>query len=54
MFFNVDPTTTTPWKKLKKHHKAIGKTSISELFDQDNKRFEKFSITFNDILVDYS
>jgi glucose-6-phosphate isomerase len=54
MFFNVDPTTTTSWKKLKKHHKAVGKTSISELFDQDKKRFERFSITFNDILVDYS
>jgi glucose-6-phosphate isomerase len=54
MFFNVDPTTTTSWKKLKKHHKAVGKTGISELFDQDKKRFEKFSITFNDILVDYS
>lgn len=54
MFFNVDPTTTTSWKKLKRHHKAVGKTSISELFDQDKKRFERFSITFNDILVDYS
>jgi glucose-6-phosphate isomerase len=54
MYFNVDPTTTTSWKKLKRHHKAVGKTSISELFDQDKKRFERFSITFNDILVDYS
>ena len=54
MFFNVDPTSTTSWKKIKKHHKAISKTSISELFDQDKKRFEKFSITFNDILIDYS
>ena len=54
MLFNIDPTTTPSWKKLTKHHKAIKHTTISELFHQDKDRFEKYSTTFDDILVDYS
>ena len=54
MLFNIDPTTTASWKKLTKHHKATKHTPISELFHQDKDRFEKYSTTFDDILVDYS
>ena len=54
MLFNIDPTTTASWKKLTKHHKATKHTTISELFHQDKDRFEKYSTTFDDILVDYS
>ncbi|MBK8052150.1 MAG: glucose-6-phosphate isomerase [Saprospiraceae bacterium] len=54
MLFNIDPTTTASWKKLTKHHKATKHITISELFSQDKHRFEKYSTTFDDILVDYS
>jgi glucose-6-phosphate isomerase len=45
---------TSAYKKLKSHHKTISKTNIKALFDKDAKRSNKFSIRFQDILLDYS
>lgn len=45
---------TKAFKKLKSHHKTITKNSIKDLFDSDPKRFSKFSLKFQDILLDYS
>ncbi len=42
------------WKALEAHYKKIEPMQMRDLFEQDPKRFEKFSLTFNDILLDYS
>lgn len=47
-------TQTTAFKKLKSHHKTISKKQLKELFAEDKNRFKKYSLKFNDILLDYS
>ncbi|MEE9332127.1 MAG: glucose-6-phosphate isomerase, partial [Methylophilaceae bacterium] len=42
------------WQALSKHQKNIKNTHMRDLFDADPKRFDKFSLKFNDILLDYS
>ncbi len=49
-----NPTTTKAWNALQQHFNAIENTSIKELFDQNPKRFEEFSIQYPSLLVDYS
>jgi glucose-6-phosphate isomerase len=39
---------------LQTHQQAIAETHMRDLFSADPKRFEKFSIQFNDILFDFS
>jgi glucose-6-phosphate isomerase len=50
----LDPTETRSWKKLVEHFEKTKRTHMGALFGKDPKRFEKFSIRFNDILVDFS
>ena len=45
---------TAAHKKLKSHYKSISKKHLRELFAEDPKRFNKFSIRLGDILLDYS
>jgi len=47
-------TQTPAFKKLKSHHKTISKKQLKELFAEDKNRFKKYSLKFNDILLDYS
>ncbi len=47
-------TQTSAFKKLKAHHRTISKKHLKELFAEDKNRFKKFSVRFNDILLDYS
>ncbi|MGH8750344.1 MAG: glucose-6-phosphate isomerase, partial [Burkholderiales bacterium] len=47
-------TTSPAWKALKAHHKIIAKQHLRELFARDARRFGKFSLRFNSILLDYS
>lgn len=54
MFPSTDPTTTSAWKKLDNHYNSIKSTHLKELFAGDADRFEKFSLRFENILVDYS
>ena len=54
MFPKVNPTTTKAWKKLTKHHKAVKDVEMKMLFAENPKRFEQFSMRFEDILLDYS
>lgn len=42
------------WKALQAHLPTIANMHMRDLFAEDPKRFEKFSIIFNDILFDYS
>ena len=50
----TNPTGTEAWKNLQNHYNATHKTTIQELFQQDNARVEKFNLQWNDFLVDYS
>ncbi|NTW36047.1 MAG: glucose-6-phosphate isomerase, partial [Syntrophobacteraceae bacterium] len=50
----INPSTTRSWADLREHHARLKDVSMRELFTRDARRFEKFSIRFNDILVDYS
>jgi glucose-6-phosphate isomerase len=54
MLNKINPTTTKSWKKLARHFEQMKSVHMRDLFAQDPKRFEKFSLRFNDILVDYS
>ncbi len=42
------------WIALKAHQQSIADTHMRDLFAADPERFKKFSITFNDILFDFS
>jgi glucose-6-phosphate isomerase len=42
------------WQKLSQHQQAISSIHMRDMFAQDAKRFEKFSLKFADILFDYS
>jgi glucose-6-phosphate isomerase len=50
----INPSKTNSWKKLGDHSKTIKNIHMKDLFANDPERFKKFSIRFNDILVDYS
>ncbi len=42
------------WSALKQHHEEISQVLMRNMFEDDQERFEKFSLTVNDILYDYS
>lgn len=49
----INPTTTQAWKALEAKFKK-DQLSIKELFAKDTQRFDKYSITWKDLLLDYS
>ena len=52
---NINPTNTQAWKALKAHQSQLAHTTISDLFKQEQNRFNDYSLTFeNQILVDFS
>lgn len=51
---NIDPTTTPAWQKLRSHFETMQHQHLRDLFAGDPKRFEKFHLVFDDILLDYS
>ncbi len=54
MLRKVDPTSTESWKLIAEHFRHVKDLHMKDLFASDPRRFEKHSIRFNDILVDYS
>lgn len=42
------------WQTLSQHQQAVSSVHMRDMFAQDAKRFEKFSLKFADILFDYS
>src|SRR5215213_1118976 len=54
MFPSVYPPATQAWQALKNHQPQAAAAHLRELFKQDPQRFNKFSLTLNDILFDYS
>jgi glucose-6-phosphate isomerase len=49
----INPTQTNAWEKLNAHFEQIQFKSMRELF-QDDQRFEKFHLNFQNIWLDYS
>ena len=54
MLKNINPSNTKAWADLEKHFLNMKDVHISSLFQEDSNRFEQFSVTFKDILLDYS
>ena len=54
MFPKINPTETAAWKALTAHQGDMNEVQMKDLFQQNNDRFKKMSITFDDILFDYS
>jgi glucose-6-phosphate isomerase len=54
MLKKVDPTKTRAWRNLGEHFSKVKNVRMKDLFAQDPLRFERFSLRFQDILVDYS
>ena len=54
MLKNINPTHTRAWKKLESHFESSKGLQLKELFKNDNNRFSKYSLQFDDILLDYS
>ncbi|MEE9548041.1 MAG: glucose-6-phosphate isomerase [Nitrosomonadaceae bacterium] len=47
-------TLSNAWLALQDHQSVMAQQHLHELFTRDPKRFNKFSLKFNDILMDYS
>lgn len=54
MFPKINPTTTTAWSKLEQHAEQMKQVHMKDLFQLDKDRFQKFSFSLNDIVVDFS
>ena len=54
MLKRINPTTTKTWQSLLQHLEKMKTTHMRDLFTQDPARFQKLSLRFNDILLDYS
>ena len=50
----INPTTTQAWNQLREHYQQIQHIPIREHFEADPDRARRFSIQWNDFLVDYS
>lgn len=49
-----NPTETQAWQQLREHFYKMQFVKIQELFANDNDRTKKFTISWNDFLVDFS
>jgi len=47
-------SSSTAWRALADHHARIAHVQMRGLFAQDPQRFQRFSLRFQDILLDYS
>jgi glucose-6-phosphate isomerase len=49
-----DLTSSPAWKALEAHYGTMKNVHMKELFANDSERFHKYSMKFEDILLDYS
>ncbi len=54
MLNRQNPTTTLAWKKISDHFVKMKDQQMKDLFLADNQRFDRFSLRFEDMLLDYS
>ncbi len=49
-----NPTSLPVWQELHQHYQQIKNIHLNDWFKSDSERFNKFSVEFGDILIDYS
>ncbi len=54
MFPKINPTTTKAWKELNAHFNTMRNVQLKNLFEEDQNRFQSYSLTQGDIVFDYS
>jgi glucose-6-phosphate isomerase len=54
MLPSVNPATTKAWTALQQHANEMKGRHLRELFNEDGDRFNKYSFSLNDTLVDFS
>jgi glucose-6-phosphate isomerase len=54
MLPKINPMTTNAWNRLEEYHFEFEGKHMKELFATDANRFQKYSLKFEDILVDFS
>ncbi|MDQ3395977.1 MAG: glucose-6-phosphate isomerase, partial [Bacteroidota bacterium] len=54
MLPTVNPTQTEAWRDLINHKEAMKDVHMKQLFAEDKERFSKFSLQFEDIVLDFS
>jgi glucose-6-phosphate isomerase len=47
-------TDSAIWHDLQNHFNKVANLQMRDMFDEDPRRFDKFSLCFNNILFDYS
>ena len=51
---NFSPLKTNSWKELETHFQEVYLQTMKQMFREDSSRADKFSIQWNDFLVDFS
>ena len=54
MLNKTNPTKLKSWRELQNHYQEIKTIHMRDLFEKDSNRFEKFSLEFEQIFLDYS
>jgi glucose-6-phosphate isomerase len=54
MLNKMNPTTTKSWQNLRRQYEKTKNLHMRTLFAEDPRRFDRFSIRFKDLIVDYS
>ncbi len=54
MFPKINPTSTSAWQQLEQHYREIKSVHLQDLFGEDAERFNKYSLSAQDILWDFS
>jgi glucose-6-phosphate isomerase len=54
MLAKVNPVTTKSWQNLSRHYTKMKDVHMKALFAEDPQRFQKFSLRFNGMLIDFS
>ncbi|MGF1637924.1 MAG: glucose-6-phosphate isomerase [Cyclobacteriaceae bacterium] len=54
MLHKINPTKTQAWKDLEVHYAELKNKHMRTLFENEPDRFKKYSLQFDDILLDYS
>mgnify|MGYP000942697782 CR=1 FL=1 len=50
----INPTSTAAWKNLEEHFKTMQDVQMKDMFAQDEKRADNFTISWEDFYVDFS
>jgi len=50
----TQPSCLPAWQLLERHHREISDLHMRDLFAEDPRRFERFSLRLDDLLFDYS